>query len=612
MKYILYGAGHVGKVAEDFFGTDNVKKVLVSVPDNKKEVKSYNICKYDKTVLGELKGDTYEKVVICVTPYSKAAREIESLLKKDDIPFCLFEDIRRENTRRKIMSRPDHIGIYKKAINWINNNTINNRCIVNNNNIRIGYPEVTGYYIPTLLDWGYRDLACEFGKWLCNIQKADGSWYDTYNKNPYVFDSAQIIKGLMRIRRSIDETELRFEYNGDKLDDVIIKGCNWIISNMSDDGRLTTPSIDAWGDKRTCSELIHLYCLTPLIDAGDYYDIQKYKEAAKKILDYYTSNYYNDIVNFSLLSHFYSYVMEALVDLGRTELVMEAMANSKALQDEMGFVPAYNDVHWCCSTGLFQQALVWYKLGNIEDGNKSFEYACRLQNKTGGWYGSYSNPDYPDEINDYFPDSEISWAVKYFLDALHYKNVAEFNRQASSFIDEYNENDRRYQIVREVVSKQQKNAKIADVGCGKGGYLKNLITDVPDAEYYGIDISEAVMKYVDDSRIKLKSGSLTSIPYPNDYFDMIYACESLEHAIDINSAIREMARVTKPGGTLLIIDKNKDHLGDLEIESWEQWFDEKKLSNIMMRYCISVNVEKDIDYGHPADGLFYAWIGRVK
>ena len=43
MKYILYGAGHVGKVAEDFFGTDNVKKVLVSVPDNKKEVKFYNM-----------------------------------------------------------------------------------------------------------------------------------------------------------------------------------------------------------------------------------------------------------------------------------------------------------------------------------------------------------------------------------------------------------------------------------------------------------------------------------------------------------------------------------------------------------------------------------------
>lgn len=43
-----------------------------------------------------------------------------------------------------------------------------------------------------------------------------------------------------------------------------------------------------------------------------------------------------------------------------------------------------------------------------------FNYACKLQNKSGGWYGSYLSEENENEINTYFPNSEISWAVKYF------------------------------------------------------------------------------------------------------------------------------------------------------------------------------------------------------
>ena len=91
-----------------------------------------------------------------------------------------------------------------------------------------------------------------------------------------------------------------------------------------------------------------------------------------------------------------------------------------------------------CSTGLFQLAIVWYKLGNIEKGNRALEYATKLQNKSGGWYGSYGDYEKMDGRNKeyfptYFPISEISWAVKYFLDAIYYKNVAEFNNISSIF-----------------------------------------------------------------------------------------------------------------------------------------------------------------------------------
>ena len=138
------------------------------------------------------------------------------------------------------------------------------------------------------------------------------------------------------------------------------------------------------------------------------------------------------------LSHFYSYVMEALCDIGETGLAKEAMDKLSAILDEKGYIPAFKNVDWVCSTGMFQLAITWYKLGDIERGNKALTYAAKLQNETGGWFGSYAVIDNPKptdnkEYPDYIPDGEISWAVKYYLDAIFYKNKLEFDIQAESF-----------------------------------------------------------------------------------------------------------------------------------------------------------------------------------
>ena len=98
----------------------------------------------------------------------------------------------------------------------------------------------------------------------------------------------------------------------------------------------------------------------------------------------------------------------------------------------------------------------------------------------------------------------------------------------------------------------------------------------------------------------------------DEYFDMVYACEALEHAIDIESAIRELARVTKKGGIIVIIDKNKEKLGLFEIEEWEQWFEEESLKKILLNYSSNVEVRKKISYEESEYGLFYAWIAKVK
>lgn len=310
---------------------------------------------------------------------------------------------------------------FDKAMQWIDRNTIGCNGIAVSSKNQVVYPEVTGYYIPTLLQWGERERAAAYARYLCTIQKTDGSWFDPSDTAPYVFDTAQILKGLIAIRKIMPE-----------VDENIIRGCEWILSNMQEDGRLTTPDRGAWGsDENFCSELIHIYCLSPLRDAGELFGRQDYKDAADKILAYYKKERLDRIQNFSLLSHFYAYVMEGLFDLGEIDLCRQSMLNLEKYRNHRGGIPGLNDVPWICSTGLFQLAVVWYKLGELDKGNSLFYYALSLQNKSGGWYGSYPAPGLLARFYlgrrrpYYFPDAEISWAVKYFLDALALKERLE-------------------------------------------------------------------------------------------------------------------------------------------------------------------------------------------
>ena len=129
---------------------------------------------------------------------------------------------------------------------------------------------------------------------------------------------------------------------------------------MNSEGRLISPLKDAWGDGKTYSELIHTYCISPIKDAGRLLNRDDYITKAKMIEDYYTTNCLEQILNFDLLSHFYAYVMEAMLDIGRIDIAREAMNKVAILQKESGAVPAYNNVDWVCSTGLFQLAIVLF------------------------------------------------------------------------------------------------------------------------------------------------------------------------------------------------------------------------------------------------------------
>jgi ubiquinone/menaquinone biosynthesis C-methylase UbiE len=150
--------------------------------------------------------------------------------------------------------------------------------------------------------------------------------------------------------------------------------------------------------------------------------------------------------------------------------------------------------------------------------------------------------------------------------------------------------------------------RVLDVGCGKGRFLRVFREREPSAEYWGLDISEEMLRSV-PPEIHTRQGSMTELPFEDGFFDAAYATESLEHAVEIDRAISEMCRVMKPGGRIAIIDKNAAEWGRLETPEWEKWFGRKELERLLARHCRQVS-SRPISYWEdvPPDGLFLAWL----
>jgi malonyl-CoA O-methyltransferase len=149
--------------------------------------------------------------------------------------------------------------------------------------------------------------------------------------------------------------------------------------------------------------------------------------------------------------------------------------------------------------------------------------------------------------------------------------------------------------------------RVADVGCGKGRFARIVKERNPGAQVIAIDLAEAMLSHV-PREISRAAASMTALPLATESCDGAYATESLEHALDIPAAVAELARIVKPGGRIVIIDKNAAAWGRLETPAWEKWFGQKELEGLLRRHCREVT-SRPIAYWEDVepDGLFLAW-----
>ena len=88
-------------------------------------------------------------------------------------------------------------------------------------------------------------------------------------------------------------------------------------------------------------------------------------------------------------------------------------------------------------------------------------------------------------------------------------------------------------------------SKVLDLGCGDG-YLANLIAEKNYCDVTCADVSEVALNIAKARGLKVIKASIDEpLPFPENSFDYVIATEVLEHIIKTESALSEMARVSK-------------------------------------------------------------------
>jgi ubiquinone/menaquinone biosynthesis C-methylase UbiE len=99
---------------------------------------------------------------------------------------------------------------------------------------------------------------------------------------------------------------------------------------------------------------------------------------------------------------------------------------------------------------------------------------------------------------------------------------------------------------------------ILDAGCGNGRYSWFLVREAdPDARLTAFDLSQQMLKRSRDrlksDRVSHAAADLTRLPYADQSFDAVVCGWVLEHLPDPRLGLRELARVLRPGGKLLLL-----------------------------------------------------------
>ncbi|MFA7707430.1 MAG: class I SAM-dependent methyltransferase [Candidatus Pacearchaeota archaeon] len=110
--------------------------------------------------------------------------------------------------------------------------------------------------------------------------------------------------------------------------------------------------------------------------------------------------------------------------------------------------------------------------------------------------------------------------------------------------------------------KLPKNSKILEAGCGAGNYVFSLYK--MGHKPIGIEIDEKRVKiakeYMKKHRLNpriINYGDLTKLPFKDEQFDAIFCHGVIEHIKDSELAVKEMSRVLKKGGHVMISVPNR-------------------------------------------------------
>jgi SAM-dependent methyltransferase len=129
--------------------------------------------------------------------------------------------------------------------------------------------------------------------------------------------------------------------------------------------------------------------------------------------------------------------------------------------------------------------------------------------------------------------------------------AARFDESEARFKEEVPSDDVRLRAVLSALMPLD-GLRVLDLGCGKGRFAAHF--KAAGADIVGLDLSTAMLARA--TGLDRVRASARRLPFADSTFDAVVAVEVLEHVGAVEPVLREARRVLRPGGRIVIVDKN--------------------------------------------------------
>ncbi|MBA4020561.1 MAG: hypothetical protein C0483_25665 [Pirellula sp.] len=464
-------------------------------------------------------------------------------------------------------------------------------------------PGLTAAAVPTLWNFGDSDQALAYARSLLALQRRDGSIPDAGLLHVSLFNTAQTIRAW---RTLVDDGALPEALP------ALRKACSYLVSRIDDDGSLRIPT-GGGAFERWAPAAVQLAGLVEIAAAARRFQMPQWRLAVVRAAE--RTARCEEFGFGKCASHVAAHGVEALLELGTIDPRCETLAR-RVLDQAEACVRSDGSLNvdlthgWTSSAGLAHFAALWFRTGQRRIGNAAMQCLAAHQLPSGGWYGSWGRGA------AFFPHGGSAWTAKYALDAARAQVEAAFAAAPNTLLEPLSAADERLRAVRrlaeETISRCGTTARIADVGCGSGRYLRELVETSPRLRLTGIDPSAALLEHLPE-RAAAVCGNLLRLPTDDESFDAAFCIEALEHALVPARAVDELCRVVRPGGRVVIVDKDARFQALSLSDPWEHWFGAQSLSLKLAEHCDDVRCEPlPMGPQQRTPGLFLCWSGTKR
>lgn len=200
--------------------------------------------------------------------------------------------------------------------------------------------------------------------------------------------------------------------------------------------------------------------------------------------------------------------------------------------------------------------------------------------------------------------------------------IAQFTNQAAGYTAIASHSDALDKLIKIVSPKTEES--VLDVACGSG--IVSLAFAKQALHVTGVDITEEMLREAKKCQqqqeivnVEWVIGEADALPFPDNTFSVVVTRFSFHHFIDPEAVLREMIRVCRPGGAVMVTDvavpeactlkydqmeklRDPSHVAVLSIPQFKELFETSGLKNIRGdNYKMEIDLEQQLHASFPTN-----------